>query len=523
MKMERRKVLKALGAVALPSALGKGAVVPDTAATHSSPGRKPNILIFLTDDQGQWLQQAYGNSEVQTPNMTRVARNGVRMTNAFTTCPVCSPARASFFTGRMPSQHGIHDWIEEKNQAYAYPWLKDQTLISELLQSAGYHTGLVGKWHCGEERYPHAGFDFWFSYWVSQYPHTGHQNFSDNGRHVTDDGIQSPFLTDQAIHFLRTHYGNKDNKNTPFFLFVGYTDTHSPHAEMAADLVSRYSTATLRDIPGEPFPACHGDALIPVSNDPAVERRKRVEYYAAASSIDREVGRVLDELESTGQLENTLIVYTGDHGLNAGHHGMWEKGNATMPQNFLEESIRVPCAISWPGGGIPSNLESGLPVNHCDLFMTLLDVANAAPDAEVAEKINSPGHSYLSQLRGTASSSWKQDVICEYGNARMIRSDGYKLILRYPYRGVNFANELYDLKADPRETTNLYVGFHTQHPEIIEQMTSRLNEFFSKYTVPGHSGLDLEHQPMATPASPWLKAAERKKHEQSSSPVSSLR
>ena len=195
----------------------------------------------------------------------------------------------SFFTGRMPSQHGIHDWIEEKEQAYAYPWLKDQTLISALLQSAGYHTGLVGKWHCGEERYPHAGFDFWFSYWVSQYPHTGHQNFSDNGRHVTDDGIQSPFLTDQAIHFLRTHYGNKDTKNTPFFLFVGYTDTHSPHAEMAADLVSRYSTATFRDIPGEPFPACHGEALIPVSNDPAVERRKRVEYYAAASSIDGEV------------------------------------------------------------------------------------------------------------------------------------------------------------------------------------------------------------------------------------------
>ena len=522
MNMERRDLLKALGTVAVPSALGTCAA-STAAPVPPSSGNKPNILVFLSDDHGQWLQQAYGNSEVRTPNMDRIARNGVRMRNAFTTSPVCSPARASFFTGRMPSQHGIHDWIEESKQAYAYPWLKDQTLISQLLKTAGYHTGLVGKWHCGEERYPHPGFDFWFSYWVSQYPHAGRQNFSDNGRHVSEDGIQSPFLTRQAIHFLRTHYGSKTTKDMPFFLFVGYTDTHLPHTEMPVDLVSQYSTATFRDIPSEPFPACHGKAVNPVSTDPAVERTKREQYYAAASSIDREVGKVLDELESMGQLSNTLVVYTGDHGLNAGHHGMWEKGNATIPQNFFEESIRVPCAISWPAGGIPCNLESDLPVNHCDLFATLLDAANAAPDAETAKKIASPGRSYLSQLRGSSPSHWKNRAICEYGNARMIRIDGYKLILRYPYKGVNFANELYDLKADPREANNLYNSSRTQYRQVIEQMTSQLDEFFSKYTVPGHSGLNLEHQPVATAASPWLKAIALRKHQQAGVPVPSLR
>jgi choline-sulfatase len=510
MTVKRRDLLKSLGAITAASAFSPASATTGAGRVKPSPAKRPNILVFLSDDHAQWLQQAYGNSEVQTPNMQRIARNGVRMTNAFTTCPVCSPARASFFTGRMPSQHGIHDWIEETTQAYAYPWLKDQTLISELLQKAGYHTGLVGKWHCGEERYPHSGFDSWFSFWVNQYPHAGVQNFSDNGKHVTEDGLQSSLLTNHALHFLRSHYADKQTREQPFFLFVGYTDTHSPHEAMPEELVSKYSDATFRDVPKERFSKAHGTALLPVSDDAAAERKKHEQYYAAASSIDREVGRVLDELKSMGRLDDTLVVYTGDHGLNAGQHGMWEKGNATIPQNFLEESIRVPCAISWPKGGISSNLESDLPVNHCDLFATLLEVAGATPDAATAKKINSPGRSYLGQLRGRGAEGWKDSVVCEYGNARMIRKDGYKLVLRYPYDGVSFANELYDLKADVRETTNLYGSADSVHAQIIRDLSDRLSEFFSAYTVPEHSGLDLEHQALATPASPWLQAVTMK-------------
>lgn len=507
--MKRREVLKGLGAltaasVAVPARAGER--VGHQAVSGKS--RRPNILIFLTDDHGQWLQQAYGNSEAKTPNMERIARSGVRMDEAYTTCPVCSPARASFFTGRMPSQHGIHDWIEESKQAYAYPWLKGQTLISELLKKAGYHTGLVGKWHCGEERFPHPGFDTWYSFWVNQYPHAGLQNFSDNGRHVTAEGLQSPFFTGQAIRFLQEHYANKGTAESPFFLFVGYTDTHSPHIEMPEDIVAEYKDATFRDIPRESFPKSHGTAAIPVSSDPAVEDRKRREYYAAASTIDREVGKVLDALDALGKTDDTIVIYTGDHGLNAGQHGMWEKGNATMPQNFFEESIRVPCAIAWPGGGVPRSLSSDLPVNHCDLFATLLDAAGASPDQATAASINSPGRSYLAHLRGEPRGTWRSETISEYGNARMIKQDGYKLILRYPYGGVRFANEFYDLKADPRETANLYED--PGNRKRIQQMTARLNEFFARYTVPAHDGLHLEDQPMATPASPWLKALKAK-------------
>ncbi len=505
MGVKRRDLLKTMSAIAASSAFGTRAAVAERAAgAEQRTTRRPNILVFLTDDHGQWLQQAYGNSEVHTPNMSRIARNGVLMRNAFTTCPVCSPARASFFTGRMPSQHGIHDWIEEKKQAYAYPWLEGQTLISEPLHKAGYHTGLVGKWHCGECRIPHRGFDSWFSYWVAQYPHLGLQNFSDNGRHIQEEGFQSPLLTARAIEFLHAHYNDQATAEKPFFLFVGYVDTHSPHKDMPEDLVAKYKDAEFRDIPQEQFLKVHGTALHPASPDAEVERHKQAEYYAAASSIDREVGKVLDALEAMGKLKDTLVVYTGDHGLNAGQHGMWEKGNGTVPQNFFEESIRVPCAISWPQGGVASNLECDMPVNHCDLFATLLDVAQATPDAELARSINSPGRSYLQQLRGVAADAWRDSVICEYGNARMIRKNGYKLILRYPFEGIRFPNELYDLKADPRETTNLYR--EAQHARLIQELSAEIETFFSKYTVPGHSGLDLKDQPMATPASPWLDA-----------------
>ena len=505
--MKRRNLLKTIGLVAASSALPRATAATTFPSSPTVSAKRPNILVFLSDDHAQWMQQSYGNSEAHTPNMARIAGNGVRMTNAFTTCPVCSPARASFFTGRVPSQHGIHDWINEPTDASPYATLKNQVLISELMKKAGYHTGLVGKWHCGDDKIPHPGFDYWFSFWKGQYPHVGEQTLSDNGKQITPTGFQSTLFTDRALGFLRDHYKDSRVKEQPFFLYVSYTDTHSPHTGMPDDLVAQYKDATFRDIPKEQFLKVHGTAERPLEA-PLKDNEKRRQYYAAASAIDREVGRILDELQSMGVLDDTLVVYTADHGLNCGQHGIWEKGNATVPQNFFEESIRIPCALSWTHGGIQRNLESNLAVNHCDLFQTLLEVADAAPDSQTRQTINSPGRSYLSQLRGEAEVSWGDSVFCEYGNARMLRKNGYKLILRYAYQGISFPHELYDLKADPRETTNLYAD--TTYSQITKDMSRLLDEFFSTYTVPGHSGLDLEHQPIANTDSPWLRAVQIK-------------
>jgi choline-sulfatase len=496
----RRDFIKASGAAGLSLA----AWPLKTAASDGGAGgpRRPNILVVLTDDHGQWAQHAYGNSELLTPHMNGLAATGVRMTNAFTPCPVCSPARASFFTGRMPSQHGIHDYLSPQFDL-THPGLAGQTLISELLKGGGYHTGLVGKWHCARNRGPQRGFDRWFSHYTSdQQPHVGTQHFSDQGRLVVEEGQQSRFFTERAVDFLRDHHANAVTRRQPFFLFVSYVDTHTPHDSAPADLVAQYRSATFRDIPRERFAGCHGYAIHGVNPDPDVERQRQADYYGAVSSVDRELGKLVAELEATGQRSDTVIVYTGDHGLNCGHHGVWEKGNTTIPQNFLEESIRVACTVSWPNGGVLPNATCGDLVNHCDLWATLLDAAGVVLPEPRRASINSPGRSYLAQLRGAAIPDWRDAIICEYGNARMVRTDRYKLIKRYPFESVRYPDELYDLRDDARETINRYGDGSL--PGVEHELALAVDRFFASYSVPGNSGLRLEQQSRCSNDSPWL-------------------
>jgi arylsulfatase A-like enzyme len=498
--MDRRDFLKISGAISLAAAASPWL---DRASAQGTKAARPNILVFLTDDHGPWAQHVVGTKELITPHLDALAATGVRMTQAYTTCPVCSPARASFFTGRMPSQHGVHDWLDETRKGFDHPGLTGQTLISELLKSAGYYTGLAGKWHCGVDHQPQPGFDSWFSYWTNQYPHQGKQNFSDQGNHIVEEGFQSPLLTNHAIDFLRQHRQSNENGDKPFFLFVGYVDTHSPHTQAPPELVAQYKSATFSDIPDEKFAPCHGAIISGKAADPQKERNKLEQYYAAVSSVDREVGRIIDELKSTGQFENTLIVYTGDHGLNCGHHGIWEKGNGTSPQNFLDESVRVNCTLSWPAGGILQNITCGDIVNHCDLWATLLDIAGATPDAKTLASINSPGRSYLHQLTGKPATDWPKAQISEYGNARMIRTAQFKLILRYPYADYTYPSELYDLQNDPRETINYFTD--PKFADTVKSLTAQMNAFFEKYTIPSHSGLALQSQPICNNASPWMQ------------------
>ena len=187
--------------------------------------RRPHILVVLTDNHGRWATGCYGNPVVQTPTLDWLARTGVRMDRAFTPSPVCSPARASFFTGQMPSAHGIHDWIEEwEPVGQDHPGLRGQETLGTRLQQAGYHTALFGKWHCGHSRDPQPGFDRWFSYAHSQFPHRGRIAFSDDGQRVEHDGFQSERITREAVRHLEGIL----SEDRPVFAVVGHVNTHSP-------------------------------------------------------------------------------------------------------------------------------------------------------------------------------------------------------------------------------------------------------------------------------------------------------
>lgn len=422
-----------------------------------------NILVVMTDDHGHWCTGAYGNTEVETPNVDHLADNGVKMDNAFCPTPVCSPARSSVFTGLRPSQHGVHDWIDDEK----YPgrdWLADEVTLPELLGEAGYTTALTGKWHCGLGR---------------------EKTAFDHSVTLHDDGFggsrfsvqQDRRTTDHAIEFLR----EERDPESPFFLFVGFAATHWPCRDEPDRLVDRYRGSSFPTVPDDPtYRFGNTNILRPEGSDEA-----RAQYYAAAEGVDEQVGRLLDELDAQGLAEETLIVYTADHGHNCGHHGLWGKGNGTDPQNVLEESIRVPLVFSGHDDIVSPQVRDEF-VDHTDTFQTLLDFAGVEPPDNVAY----PGASYRSQLvEAGAGTGWEQVQICEYADVRMIRDESHKLVKRLP----DGPDLLFDLDDDPRETRN--VVDDPAYAKTVDRLEGRLTAAFDTYVRDDREGVPVESLP----------------------------
>ena len=206
-----------------------------------------NILLILTDDHAAWALAHAGCAELQTPNLDRLAAHGTRFTNATTPCPVCSPARASLMTGLMPSEHGIHDWLQEFDpETGDRDWLKDMETLPQVYQQNGYHTGLSGKWHLGFHEGPPPGFDWAFGMDRKINSHNGQIDYFLNGKKLTIEGNRSLQITNNALAFLEERPRDK-----PFFLNVGYFATHSPYVEEKhdPDVINLYRGATFPDLP----------------------------------------------------------------------------------------------------------------------------------------------------------------------------------------------------------------------------------------------------------------------------------
>jgi len=446
-----------------------------------------NILVIMSDDHAQWAAGCYGNQELHTPTLDYLAQTGVRMENAFTPSPVCSPARASFFTGLFPSQHGIHDFLQTTNEEIGtHPWLQDEITLPQILMDGDYQCGFSGKWHCGQDDQAQPGFDYWFS--VSRsFPYTaGNHVFSLNGDPHEASGYKTELITDHAVNYLRQR-----NHDKPFFLFVGYTGTHSPWEGHPERLVSQYRHATFHDIPVDTayaFGRIAGETNPDIQHNP---REHQAQYYAAVNHIDEGVGRLLDDLDAQGLRENTLVVYTADHGLNTGHHGIWGKGNGTRPYNMLEESIRVPMIFNAPGQLFEGQVRREF-FDHCDLFETLLDFVGVSFERQKPY----PGRSIRPTLAAARPvPGWKQVQIGEYGNLRMARGATHKLVCRYP----DGSNELFDLSTDPRETTNIIA----QQPAITAGLTGHIDAFFATYSDDVKNGLRVHELPKHNQVEYW--------------------
>lgn len=438
---------------------------------------RPNILLVYTDDHAQWAVGAYGNEEVLTPNIDRLAADGMRFDQAFTK-PVCSPSRAMLLTGQYSHRLGIPDYIPYGNPVHAGNGLPAGTeTIASLLKGSGYTTGLVGKWHLGygEEYYPgRFGFDVAEGYRYiapgKEYAGVGRIPFLVDGREAKKFGKSSDvasdcttILADRAIDFVES------NRAKPFFLYLSF---YRPH--LAWQPVPEEDFAHYRD---QPVTAPDPPADSTVSREKLEDLRRL--YYANITCADRNLGRVLGTLDRLGLTENTIVVFIGDNGFMVGQHGLLGKGNARRLHvdqrgrisrergtraNMFDESVLVPFIVRWPGVVKPGTSSNSL-ISTIDVLPTLAE----AVGVDVPSTID--GRSLLPLLKGNQDVVWR-DAYCdtydmiylgddgEKPHMRMIRTDDWKLILHYDEKGKPLdegrRHELFELRTDPGELENVY-------------------------------------------------------------------
>ncbi|MGB0371158.1 MAG: sulfatase family protein [Opitutales bacterium] len=451
---------------------------------------KPNLIVIMSDDQGRWALGAY-DELIHTPNLDYLAKTGVRFDQAISPVPVCSAARASFFTGKMPSQHGVHDFLSE-DFAQKDGWLKGERLLSEDLQEAGYRVGLFGKWHADNESWrPARGFDRWLSYderdapWINQYLHAGTVHFSRDGEAEKFTGVQAHFLTENAISFI------DEPADAPFAIFLNYVEPHFPFEDLPERLVAKYRPIA-NDLvaPGGNStlgrPAMAGEVI-------TNHTEQMAQYLAAVSLLDEQVGRILDALQGREITEETLIVYTSDHGHMTGQYGLYGKGNGSIPQNLYQESINVPFIVSGPDAWVLSGQVRSEFITLCDLHATLLDVAFDDPRTS-----EGPGVSLKPLLQGKRPLDWRKYQYAEYGNARMVHDGRWKLVTRYEPDGT-YTEAWFDLAHPLKER------FESPAPSSAQQdsLRSARDMFFESYETEEKTGRRIWELPKHNAMERW--------------------
>jgi len=437
------------------------------------PNDMPNIVFIMTDNQGAWTLGCHGNPDIRTPNIDQLADGGIRFSNAYCVNSVCSPSRATFFTGLIPSQHGVHSYLGgEKPDSQmgpdAYCTIREFANLPRILSDTGYDCGLSGKWHLGDSMTPQEGFRYWFT---RPKGHT-HQFYNDKAIWEGDVYEEPRYFTDAitgyAIDFLK-----QDHEGNPFFLFVGYNGPYGLGASMLETHLNRhagyYADKDLSSFPREeihPWLFNNRDLI----NTPVSIRG----YASAVSGVDDGVGEIMKTLDELGHTEDTLVIFTADQGLCGGHHGMWGMGDHSRPIHTFEEAMHIPLIFRHPKA-IPAGQTFDQLTCNYDFFPSMLEYLNLQQHSP--QKPHSPGTSYADALTG-GKVKLDEVVFHEYECVRVVRTEDWKLTRRHP----DGPDELYDMKNDPGERENLLAD--PDSIEIPNGLQDQLEAFFDEYADP---------------------------------------
>jgi arylsulfatase A-like enzyme len=460
-----------------------GIALPSLAADE----KRPNVVFVLTDDQRWDTISLNERSAIKTPHIDRLGKEGLYFRNAFCTTSLCSPSRASILSGLYAHSHGVQNNFTE------YP--NDLPSFPRALQAAGYTTGYIGKYHMGEENdEKRPGFDYFVThkgqgkYWDTE--------FNVDGERKVLPGYYTHVVTDLAEKWIRKSAGG----DKPFLLMLGHKAPHSfyfpePKYEHTFDTFDIQYPPTAFKLADKPkwfqtrLDTWHGiyGPLFEYRKQFPDRRPEAVKDFAAMTraywgtilSVDDSVGRLYNTLKETGQLDNTLFIFTADNGLLNGEHGMVDK------RTMHEPSIRVPLVVRYPALTQARSASEGSKsqpqtidqqVLTIDFAPSILDICGVAPLTKVH------GASWKRLAQGDAT-GWRTSWYYEYNyekqfpytpNVRGVRTDRYKYI-HYPH-GDGGADrhvaELYDLKADPDETTNLIA--RPEHAETVADLKKEL-------------------------------------------------
>lgn len=429
----------------------------------------PNVVFILTDNQGAWTLGCYGNKDIRTPNIDKLAANGLRFTRALSSNPVCSPTRATFLTGLIPSQHGLHSFLDNQYMMgpKAYNTLKEFTSLGEVLHDSGYVCGLSGKWHLGDNLHPSEGFSFWVTKPEGSTQEFYDQPIIEDGRVRNEPGYTTDLWTRKGIEFI------EQNKDRPFFLFLAYNGPYSLGAMMMNRARNRHADA-YKDKHFTSFPV---DAMHPwqFHNKQFHNQQVAMEREAAETSgVDDGVGEIMATLDRLELTKDTLVVYAADQGWMGGQNGIWGMGDHTRPIGAHELMMQIPFIFHQPSR-IPSGRTSDLLVSNYDFMPSVLGYLGLGD--KMPQQPKSPGRDFSPVLRGQEM-AWDNAIFYEMETCRAVRIDGMKLVLRHP----EGPHELYDMKADPQERFNLYgqPGMETMRAGLQH----KLEAFFKQYADP---------------------------------------